>query len=154
MTFGHWVRVFSHVGLAIGIGACSWAGGLFAYQVVLQWLFGEVPSAGDWRAVRYWSGLAFGLLVIPLWAFGHSLHGSSESRRRVVLVPLALAGVAVVAGAIAAPILAGGAGGLTPEVLLFITLFGTAGALFGLGLELATYLGQILSARSSNRRRN
>jgi hypothetical protein len=129
------------------ITATSWLSGLMAYEAWLRSVWRQ-SMGGDWKAVAFWSAVAFAA-VVPLLYFPamRLVRARLRGYRPLVWFPLVAAALGVVPTALIVAIWGGGSGSLLkPEASLFYVMFCTVGVTFGLGYAVkrgdAAYTGR------------
>ncbi|EPD88881.1 MULTISPECIES: hypothetical protein [Paenibacillus] len=119
----------------------SFYAGWWAYEMVLWLVWEQTISEGDLRAVQYWAGIAYLIILVPLYLLICSYVRSRIKPRfvRILLYPIGCAVIFVL------PTLfifaAFGGGNLfSAEAFLFYVFFISSGVVFGLGYALSMFL--------------
>jgi hypothetical protein len=125
----------------VGLALLAFAVGVATYLATLGLVWGERISRGDLEAMLFWGGLAYGLVVLPVFLTSflllHLARRVLPGARQPVapwFMPLfgALLGWAPTYALVRT--WGGGLGTLAePEALLFYSFFGGSGLGFGLG---------------------
>lgn len=117
----------------------SWIAGVIAYVGSLALFWHETISAGDLRAVLFWSAFASGAAVLLVYLpVMLALQKRMGSRAGIVTYALA----SVMLGVIPVPLIVGVFGGnlnslVSPEAVLFYCMFAAFGIVFGAGFSWA-----------------
>ncbi|MFS0840377.1 hypothetical protein [Paenibacillus sp. 1P03SA] len=119
----------------------SFYAGFWAYEKVLWLVWEQTVSEGDLRAVQYWAGIAYLIILVPSYLLICSYVASKikSGIMRLLLYPIGCALVFVI------PTLfifaAFGGGNLfSAEAFLFYVFFISSGVVFGLGYALSMFL--------------
>ena len=116
------------------VSLCAWIGGLVAYESWLHLAWGQTMG-GDWKAVVFWSGVAFGIAASVVYAPAmFLLRKILGGYKPVVWFPIVASMLSVVPTAIIMIVHGGSfADLLSPEARVFYVMFASVGVIFGLG---------------------
>lgn len=119
----------------------SFYAGLWAYEKVLWLVWEQTVSEGDLRAVQYWAGIAYLIILVPSYLLicSYVAYKIKSGIMRLLLYPIGCALVFII------PTLfifaAFGGGNLfSAEAFLFYVFFISSGVVFGLGYALSMFL--------------
>jgi hypothetical protein len=114
--------------------ATAWLVGLMAYEAWLRTVWRQ-SMGGDWKAVAFWSALAFAATVpIIFFPAMRIVRARLRGYRPILWFPLVSAALGVVPTTLILMMWGGGLSGLlTPEASIFYVMFLIVGVVFGLG---------------------
>ncbi len=119
------------------VSLCAWLIGLVVYESWLRLVWRQ-GIGGDWEAVAFWSGIAFAVAVVVVYAPAMLvLRKILGGYKPVVWFPLVASMLGIVPTMIILIVHGGGFGDLlSPEATVFYVMFASVGAVFGLGYAL------------------